>query len=119
MSSTELNELFGRPSAGLEPDVLNELQSIVRLHSIPEQELFFKWEAYSIKMGTENSNLDYKTVRDFKKDLQDALERDSRGKMHVHGSANRKGHTATPRNPNSGDVYGVSVPAIELYGYSC
>jgi len=106
MSITELNELFAQPNQPLQDDVSGELQSIVRLHSISEQELFFKWEAYSIKMGSENTGIDYKTVRDFKKDLQDTLERESRGKAHVN-SASKRGPINTPRNGATGDVYGV------------
>ena len=83
MSITELNDLFAQPNHPLQEDVVTELQSVARLHSLSEQELFYKWEAYSIKMGAENTRMDYKTVRDFKKDLQDALERESRGKPHV------------------------------------
>lgn len=106
MSITELSELFAQPNQTLSEDVSAELQSIIRLHSISEQELFFKWEAYSIKMGSENTRLDYKTVRDFKKDLQDTLERESRGKAHVN-SASKRGPINTPRNGTTGDVFGV------------
>ena len=106
MSITELNDLFAQPNHPLQEDVVTELQSVARLHSLSEQELFYKWEAYSIKMGAENTRMDYKTVRDFKKDLQDALERESRGKPHVQ-SASKRGVVNTPRNANTGDVYGV------------
>ena len=105
MSITELNELFAQ-NGPLPEDVAGELQSIIRLHSLSEQELFFKWEAYSIKMGSENTSLSYKTARDFKKDLQDALERESRGKAHMQ-SAGKRGVMNTPRAGNTGDVYGV------------
>lgn len=107
--ATELNELFAQPNSPLQSDVLGELQSIIRVHGIEPQELFFKWEAYSIKMGTENTTMEYKTAKDFKKDLQDALERESRGKTHLQ-SASKRGVGATPRNANTGDVYGVYVP---------
>ena len=106
MSLVELNERFALPNNELQPDVAGELQSIMRLHSLSEQELFFKWEAYSIKMGGENVRMDYKTARDFKKDLQDNLERESRGKAHTQ-SASKRGVTATPRASNNGDVFGV------------
>ncbi|KAL1296568.1 hypothetical protein AAFC00_000066 [Neodothiora populina] len=102
----EINELFALPNAPLPQDVLGELQSLVRVHSLSPQELFFKWEAYSLKMGGENSRVDYKTVRDFKKDLQDALERESRGRVHLQ-SASKRNVNATPRNANTGDVFGV------------
>lgn len=104
----ELNELFATPNTQLQQDVLAELQSTLRILSISPQELFFKWEAYSLKMGSENTRMDYKTARDFKKDLQDALERESRGKAHMQ-NANKRTMAATPRNANTGDVFGVYV----------
>lgn len=118
MSTAELNERFALPNNELQPDVVGELQSIMRLHSLSEQELFFKWEAYSIKMGSENTQMNHKTARDFKKDLQDTLERESRGKAHVQ-SASKKGPTATPRNANTGDVYGVSVGCYTVRCPNC
>ncbi|GAB7356616.1 hypothetical protein MBLNU459_g7338t2 [Dothideomycetes sp. NU459] len=104
-TAADLNELFAAPDTELQQDVLGELQSVVRVHSLSPQELFFKWEAYSIKMGPD-TRMDYKTARDFKKDLQDALERESRGKAHTH-SASKRSTAATPRSSNTGDVFGV------------
>jgi len=109
----ELNELFATPNTQLQQDVLAELQSTLRILSISPQELFFKWEAYSLKMGSENTRMDYKTARDFKKDLQDALERESRGKAHMQ-NANKRTMAATPRNANTGDVFGVYVLSLLL-----
>jgi len=106
--TTEINELFASPNTELQQDVLGELQSILRIHSLSPQELFFKWEAYCLKMGAESTRMDYKTARDFKKDLQDALERESRGKAHMQ-SATKRNMAATPRNANTGDVFGVYV----------
>lgn len=106
--SDELNELFAAPNTQLQQDVLGELQSILRIHSLSPQELFFKWEAYSLKMGGDNPRIDYKSARDFKKDLQDALERESRGKAHLQ-SASKRSITGTPRHANTGDVFGVYV----------
>lgn len=103
----ELNELFA-PASGteLEPDVLAELQSIMRLHSIPAQELFYKWESYSIKMGSDDMRLNIDTARALKKDVQDGLERDSRSKAHLLSSSKRGG--ATSRGMTStGDVFGM------------
>lgn len=102
-----LVELFA-PSAGgtLSDDVATELQHILRLLDLSAQELFFKWESYVIKMGVENTKLDFKTARDFKKDLRDALERESRAKgHHVQQSAAKK-TAATPR-AGGGDVFGM------------
>lgn len=99
----ELNQLFAiLPITELPPDILGELQSILRLHSISPQELSYKWESYSMKMGSELTKLDLSTVRAFKKDLQEMLERESRGKAHVR-SVDKRGALATPRSAGKGD----------------
>lgn len=104
----ELNDLFAVPHATeLPPDILGELQSILRLHSISPQELSYKWESYTMKMGAEQTKLDLPTARAFKKDLQEMLERNSRGKAHVR-SVDKRGAYATPRNAAKGDdVFGM------------
>lgn len=104
----ELNELFASSAPdGLPQDVLTELQSILRLHGITPQELFYKWESYSMKMGSEDTRLDLNTVRAFKRDVQDSLERETRGKNHQFRSAEKKGGVmATPRAGNT-DVFGM------------
>ncbi|KAJ9665712.1 DNA-directed DNA polymerase alpha subunit pol12 [Coniosporium apollinis] len=102
----KLNELFAAPSSELRPEVLGELQSILRLYSISPQDLFYKWESYSLKMGAEDTKLDLKTARNFKRDIQDILERESRGKAHARGQEKR-GVGATPRAAGSSDVFGM------------
>jgi DNA polymerase alpha subunit B len=103
--AAELSELFAAPNSKLEPDVLRELQSILRIHNLDAQELFYKWESYCLKMGAEDTKLDLKTARDFKKDIQENLERETRGKQ-VKTSEKRPGVNATPR-AGGGDVFGV------------
>ena len=107
---SELNELFARPATGeLAPEVIGELQSILRLHSISPQELSYKWESYTIKMGTEQTKLDLTTARAFKKDLQETLERESRGKAHAR-SVDKRGAHATPRSvAKAEDVFAMWV----------
>jgi len=101
-----LNELFAPHKSTLAPEVLLEFNSILRLHSTSPQELFYKWESYCIKMGGDNVKLDLQTTRDFKKDLHEVLERESRSK--VHGRSEKKTHSATPRNNRShGDMFGM------------
>jgi DNA polymerase alpha subunit B len=103
----ELRELFTAASSNIEPDVLAELQSIMRLHSIDAQELWYKWESYSMKMGSDDMKLNIETARSLKKDVQDTLERDNRTKSHGL-TANKRGGGATPRNVSSnGDVFGM------------
>ncbi|KAL8730371.1 MAG: hypothetical protein Q9166_004136 [cf. Caloplaca sp. 2 TL-2023] len=106
--SAELNDLFAIPPVDeLPPDVSGELQSICRLHSISPKELSYKWESYSIKMGSEQTRLDLPTARAFKKDLQEIVEREARSKSHMR-SADRRGAYATPRNVGKGaDVFGM------------
>ena len=105
----ELNELFAiHPVTELPPDVMGELQSMLRLHSITPQELRYKWESYSMKMGMDQSSLDLGTARALKKDLQEMLERDSRGKAHIR-SVDKRGAFATPRAAKGDDVFGMLV----------
>lgn len=103
----ELNSLFApNLKNGLEADVLSELESIMRLHSLPSQELFYKWESYSMKIGRDDP-LSLDTARELKKDIQDSLEREVR-KVHVK-QERRPG--ATPRNVKafggSDDIFGM------------
>ncbi len=111
----ELNALFSPSSSdGLPPDILGELQSMLRLHSISAQELFYKWESYSLKMGPDDTKLTLDTVRAFKKDVQDALERESKGRSHVRSADKRGGMGATPRAvTTNGDVFGMYALCIQ------
>ncbi|KAF7718490.1 DNA polymerase alpha subunit B [Penicillium ucsense] len=105
-TTNELNELFvANFPDGLPKDILAELQSILRIHLITPEELFYKWESYSIKMGDE-LKLSMDTVRGFKQDVQEALERESRGKL---GRQMEKRSTvaATPRAASGADVFGM------------
>lgn len=102
----QLQELFSSSNPNLEPDVLTELTSIMRLHQIDPQELWFKWESYSMKMGADDMKLNIDTVRGLKQDVQDGLERESRSKAQSLNTTRRG--AATPRNvTNTSDVYGV------------
>lgn len=115
-SNGELTELFA-PSApdGLPADVLGELQSIMRVHGITAQELFYRWESYCLRMGSEETKLDLETVRLFKRDVQDNLERQARGRQQVEKRSG--GVAATPRarerdmgmgaGAGTGDVFGM------------
>ncbi|KAK4928443.1 DNA-directed DNA polymerase alpha subunit pol12 [Elasticomyces elasticus] len=91
----------------LAPDLSSELTHILHLLSTTPEELFFKWESYVMKMG-DSANLDLKTLKAFKKDLQDALERESRAKGHVVHQSAAKRTAATPRaGSGGGDVMGM------------
>lgn len=110
MADAELHEFFS-PNKPLEPDVLSELQSVMRLHNLSAQDLFFKWESYCIKMDIDAQVVSLSAVRNLKQTIQDALE---------SGQSSRKmtGRvSATPRAPGAvrgagggggvGDVFGV------------
>jgi DNA polymerase alpha subunit B len=105
-TTAELNERFATPNEELKPEILAELESILRLHKISVEELSYKWESYCMKMGAEETKLDLKTTRDFKKDIQEILERESRGKAHKGNE--KRIMTATPRaNVGGTDVFGM------------
>lgn len=112
----DVNTYFATsPDNGLPPDIRGELESVMKLHSISPQELFYKWESYSLKMGSEDTKLDLDTVRMFKKDIQDGLDRDSRGK-HT-GRADRRGAVnATPRGAGSG-FHGLYAARIKFVSH--
>ncbi|KAL4802094.1 DNA polymerase alpha subunit B N-terminal-domain-containing protein [Aspergillus unguis] len=112
-SNEDLNAVFA-PSApsGLPTDILAELRSIMRVHSIDAQELFYRWESYCLRMGSEETKLDLETVRLFKRDVQDNLERQTRGRQ-TERRGGAAGGTGTPRARDVGggiggaDVFGM------------
>ncbi|KKF94473.1 DNA polymerase alpha subunit B [Ceratocystis platani] len=108
----------------LEPDIITELSSIMRLHELSVEDLFYKWESFCIKMECESANISLESVRSFKRDVQDALERSMRMQtsVAVTGSARRNvqsGGSAmgTPRAPvRTGDVFGMLEGLIQTPG---
>ncbi|SZF02513.1 unnamed protein product [Blumeria hordei] len=104
--SHQLNERFAGDGKPLDADVEAELQSIMRLHSIDVQELWYKWESYCIKMESDDLKLNIETVRQLKKDVQDVLERESWNKK-VQRQSHKRGTAAfRPTNSNS-NVLGI------------
>ncbi|KAH8201781.1 hypothetical protein TruAng_004045 [Truncatella angustata] len=107
----ELNERFAFGDKQIEPDMLAELQSIMRMHSLSVQDLFFKWESYCIKMDMNEMKLSVDTLRNLKRDIQDSLEREARNQQaHVVKTEKRAG--ATPRISGKGHVGGGDVFGI-------
>jgi DNA polymerase alpha subunit B len=110
-TTTELTERFERycsttPTANeLPTEILGELKSLLRLYSISPEELDFKWQAYNMKMGGEENKLDLKTARDFRKNLQDSLERESRSKAAAKNDTKRAAPTPRAGGKNAGDVF--------------
>ncbi|WYZ38581.1 hypothetical protein EsH8_III_000495 [Colletotrichum jinshuiense] len=104
MAEAELKEFFTSGDNGLEPDVLSELQSILRLHELSAEDLFYKWESFCIKMDMDAMNPDIMHVRNFKKDIQDALEKSNRQQTHI--KTEKRSH-GTPRAGRGSDVFGM------------
>lgn len=101
----ELNERFAPGGKELEPDVVAALQSIMRMHQLNPQDLFFKWESYCIKMDADEMQPSMERLQAFKQDLQDALEKSNRSQAHVK-TEKRAG--VTPRAVvKNGDVFGM------------
>ncbi|KAK3370341.1 DNA polymerase alpha subunit B N-terminal-domain-containing protein [Podospora didyma] len=101
----ELNERFGTGDKELEPDVVAELKSIMRLHELDPQDMFYKWESYCIKIDKDELKASVDSLRVFKKFLQDALEQSNRTHVHIK---KEKRVIATPRAANkSTDVFGM------------
>lgn len=107
----ELNQRFGSGAKDLEPDVVAELQSIMRLHQLSVSDLFFKWESYGLKMGMDDFKANIDTLRAFKQNIQDELERSNRSQVHVKTEKRSGG---VPRAAKSGDVFdmldGLATP---------
>ncbi|KAJ6790200.1 hypothetical protein PWT90_08006 [Aphanocladium album] len=76
MADTELQRLFSAGKA-IEPDVAAELQSMMRLHDLSAEDLFYKWESYCIKMDLDATGdaLTLAHVRNLKQNLLDALQK--------------------------------------------
>lgn len=102
----DISKRIGLQESSLKPAIQTELGSILRIHHLEPEDLLFKWESYCMKMGAE-TQMDLKTVRDFKKDLNDILERESRDKAQSRND-NRRAMNATPRAAISkGDMFGM------------
>lgn len=111
-TTEELTERFERycntQSHELPTDILDELQAMLRLYNISAEELDFKWQAYTMKMGAEETKLDLKNARDFRKNVKDTLDRESRGKAQQRSEQKRV--APTPRAGKGGDdVFGMYV----------
>ncbi|KAL2760463.1 hypothetical protein ACRALDRAFT_2024434 [Sodiomyces alcalophilus JCM 7366] len=103
----ELNERFTSGTEPLDPSVLAELQSIMRLHDVSVEDLFYKWESYCIKMDYDAATLSLDPVRGFKQHIQDSLENATRGQPQTQVKTKTERRSgATPRAPR-GDVFAM------------
>ncbi|KAG5920652.1 hypothetical protein E4U42_006137 [Claviceps africana] len=113
-AETDIQARFS-PNEALEPDVLYEIQSILRLHDLSVDDLFFKWDAYCIKMELDaQSALSLQGIRSLKQNIQDELEKSHRA---AQVRSERKVNVAS-RGAAGGDVFGMldglvpSTPAM-------
>ena len=115
-TTIELQNLFAQPNSTLDPAILTELISILRLHDLSPQELFYKWESYSLKLNSgERLAIDLQRARDLKRDIQDTLERETRGKSH-HARNDRRVPGATPRvatKASTSDMFGMMDGVVQ------
>ncbi|KAH7008324.1 DNA polymerase alpha subunit B N-terminal-domain-containing protein [Ilyonectria destructans] len=98
MADAELQSRFSAPNKPLEPDVLSELESILRLHNLSAEDLYFKWESYCIKLDLDAQDISLDAVRNLKQSIQDALEKSH---QQVQVKPERK-VVATPRAGTKG-----------------
>ncbi|KHO01477.1 DNA polymerase alpha, subunit B [Metarhizium album ARSEF 1941] len=104
MAESDIQTRFS-PDSPLEPDVLSEIQSILRLHDLSVDDLFFKWESYCIKMDLDaQAGLSLSRIRNLKQSIQDELERGHRA---TQVRNERKVVNATPKGNPGGDVFGM------------
>ncbi|KAG6323084.1 hypothetical protein E4U44_002893 [Claviceps purpurea] len=114
MADTDIQTRFS-PHKPLEQDVLYEIQSILRLHDLSVDDLFFKWDAYCIRMDLDaQSALSLPNIRNLKHSIQDELEKSHR----VTQVRGERRVNAAPRGVSGGDVFGMldglvpSTPAL-------
>ncbi|KAG9505826.1 hypothetical protein J7337_002798 [Fusarium musae] len=92
------------PNKPLEPDVFSELESIMRLHGLSAEDLFFKWESYCIKLDLDAQALSLEVLRNLKQSIQDELENSHRK---VQVKTERKVANTPRGTAKGGDVFGM------------
>lgn len=92
------------PNKPLEPDVFSELESIMRLHGLSAEDLFFKWESYCIKLDLDAQALSLELLRNLKQSIQDELENSHRK---VQVKTERKVANTPRGTAKGGDVFGM------------
>jgi DNA polymerase alpha subunit B len=103
MMADEIESRFS-PNKPLEPDVLSELESIMRLHGLSAEDLFFKWESYCIKLDLDAQALSLEVLRNLKQSIQDELENSHRK---VQVKTERKVANTPRGTAKGGDVFGM------------
>ncbi|KAF5024877.1 hypothetical protein F66182_3035 [Fusarium sp. NRRL 66182] len=99
MADADLQAHFS-PHKPLEPDLLSELESIMRLHGLSAEDLFFKWESYCIKLDLDAQAVTLEALRNLKQSVQDELE-------NSHRKVKVKAERKVANTPRGGDVFGM------------
>ncbi|OAA74082.1 DNA polymerase alpha/primase associated subunit [Cordyceps fumosorosea ARSEF 2679] len=114
MADSELQRLFSA-SRAVEPDVAAELESMMRLHEVSAEDLFYKWESYCMKLDLDAGEaLTLANVRNLKQSMMDELAKAAATPatdMASKHKAERRA-TGTPRaaangGGGGGDMYGM------------
>ncbi|PSR76402.1 DNA polymerase alpha subunit B N-terminal-domain-containing protein [Coniella lustricola] len=103
----ELNERFAAVDQPLAPDVVAEMQSIMRLHSLSPQDLYFKWESHCIKLDMDAAQPSFDKMNAFKQHLLDALEKNTRTQAHSKPDRRTMGGTPRAALRTGQDVFGM------------
>lgn len=103
----ELNERFTTGDKPLPSDVVAEMQSIMRLHNLSPEDLYFKWESYCIKLDMDAAQPSFDKMNAFKQNLLDALEKSTRTQAHSKPDKRIMGGTPRAAHRGSSDVFGM------------
>lgn len=116
----ELQSFFSPGGKPLPPDVLSELQSIMHLHNLSAEDLFFKWDAYCIKLDLDaQSSLNIISIRNLKQTIQDALVKSNQARQQHQVKSERKMVSAPRAGGRGDDMYGMLdglVPGTPVAG---
>lgn len=110
MDESAITDILREKLGELPPDVLGEFLSICRLHNIDGEDVGWKWDSYCWNMRPDETTPNLETVRAFKKDVQERMDRESRSKPRAYGANTSKPAQRTPRAAKgSADAMGLCV----------
>ena len=117
MADEELQSRFS-PNKPLEADVLAELNSIMRLHDLSAEDLYFKWDSYCLKMDTDALNETLSEIRRLKQVIQDTLEKDATRTAQTRstGATPRPGAASRGAGSNIMGIIDGMVPSTPTTG---
>ncbi|KAI5811009.1 DNA polymerase alpha subunit B N-terminal-domain-containing protein [Peziza echinospora] len=104
----DTNSALAKRFGNLTPDVAGELASMLRIFTTDIQELWYKWESYCIKLGLDRDHkMSLENVRDFKKDVQDALEKEVKNRARGAHGAGTSGSKRAVKRESGADGLGL------------